>query len=152
MKIKIVQKRKLIANSDVNILYTATIRPHEVCSPHVCGPYSICHEVNNHPVCSCQAGYIGMPPNCRAECQVSSDCPQDKACDNLKCINPCKGNTCAQNAICKVVNHNAICSCSRNFTGDPFVRCIPIESKIMDPLYIHTIANQIRFFFVNKVL
>lgn len=71
-----------------------------------------------------------MPPNCRPECVVSSECPQNKACLNQKCVNPCTSDACAKNAICKVVNHNPICSCSHGFTGDPFTRCIPIESKI----------------------
>lgn len=102
----------------------------DVCSPHVCGPYSICHEVHQHPVCSCQSGYIGMPPNCRPECVVSSECPQDKACINQKCVNPCTPGTCADNAICKVVNHNPICSCSPGFSGDPFVRCNRRERKL----------------------
>lgn len=109
----------------------ATTPPHvDVCSPNICGPYSVCHEINQHPVCSCQSGYIGMPPNCRAECVVSSDCPQDKACINQKCTNPCTPGTCAENAICKVVNHNPICSCSSGFTGDPFIRCNRLERKI----------------------
>lgn len=95
----------------------------------MCGPNSICREVNQHPVCSCQSGYIGMPPNCRAECIVSSDCSQDKACINQKCANPCTPGPCAERAICKVVNHNPICSCPSGFTGDPFVRCIFRERK-----------------------
>lgn len=70
-----------------------------------------------------------MPPNCRPECVISSECSQDKACINQKCKNPCVSETCATNAICKVVNHNPICSCSSEFTGDPFVKCIRIESK-----------------------
>lgn len=69
-----------------------------------------------------------MPPNCRAECVISSECPQNKACVNQKCTDPCVG-VCGENAICKVVNHNAICSCSSGFTGEPFNHCKPIESK-----------------------
>lgn len=71
-----------------------------------------------------------MPPNCRAECVVSSDCSQDKACINQKCVSPCTPGTCADSAICKVVNHNPICSCLPGFTGDPFIRCIRRERKI----------------------
>lgn len=112
------------------IPHLATIPPPvDVCSANVCGPYSICHEVNQHPVCSCQSGYIGMPPNCRAECLTNSDCPQDKACIQQKCANPCSPGPCADRAICKVVNHNPICSCPSGFTGDPFVRCIFRERK-----------------------
>lgn len=74
--------------------------------------------------------YIGAPPACRPECMVSADCPQDKACINKKCKDPCPG-TCGLNARCNVVNHNPICSCAPGLTGDPFVRCIKEESKII---------------------
>lgn len=69
-----------------------------------------------------------MPPNCKPECEVSSECAQNKACINKKCVDPCPG-TCGENAFCKVVNHNPICSCARGFTGDPFTGCIREESK-----------------------
>lgn len=71
-----------------------------------------------------------MPPQCRPECVVSSECPQDRACVKQKCVDPCPG-TCGANAICKVVNHNAICSCARGFTGDPFIGCNRAECKLV---------------------
>jgi len=58
---------------------------------------------------------------------VSSECAQDKACVNQKCVDPCPG-TCGLNARCQVVNHNPICSCSAGYTGDPFVRCLQESS------------------------
>lgn len=103
--------------------------PINPCRPSPCGPYSECREVNTHAVCSCQQNYIGSPPACRAECVVSSECIQDKACINQKCIDPCPG-TCGLNARCSTINHNPICSCSPGFTGDPFIRCLPEESKL----------------------
>lgn len=99
------------------------------CQPSPCGPYSQCRVINGHAVCSCQANYIGSPPACRPECMVSADCPQNSACINQKCQDPCPG-TCGINARCQVVNHNPICSCSPGYTGEPFVRCIPEESKL----------------------
>ena len=96
--------------------------------PSPCGPNSQCREINNHAVCSCTLGYVGVPPMCRPECVVSSECSLDKACINQKCVDPCPG-TCGENARCKVVNHNPICTCSSGFTGDPFIRCIKIERK-----------------------
>lgn len=98
------------------------------CKPSPCGPYSNCRAQNNHAVCSCLANYIGAPPNCRAECMSSSECPQDKACYNERCKDPCPG-TCGQNANCRVINHNPICTCLSGFTGDPFVQCVYEESK-----------------------
>lgn len=97
------------------------------CVPSPCGPYSQCRDVNEHAVCSCLANYIGTPPTCRPECTSSSDCALDKACSNERCVDPCPG-TCGLNTRCQVTNHKPICSCLIDFTGDPFVRCIRIES------------------------
>lgn len=99
-----------------------------MCSPSPCGPYSTCRTFNQHAVCSCAPSYVGAPPNCRPECVVSSDCAQNRACNNAKCIDPCPG-TCGQNARCQVVGHNPICSCETNFVGDPFIRCVQEERK-----------------------
>lgn len=99
------------------------------CNPSPCGPNSQCREIDSHAVCSCLPNFIGSAPNCRPECVVSSECAQDKACVNKKCQDPCPG-TCGQNARCQVVNHNPICSCSPDFTGDPFVQCVPKISKL----------------------
>lgn len=102
--------------------------PLNPCQPSPCGPYSNCRVVNSHAVCSCQTDYIGTPPMCRPECVVSSECPQNRACINQKCSDPCPG-TCGSNARCQVVNHNPICSCSPGYSGDPFVSCNKVECK-----------------------
>lgn len=102
--------------------------PTNPCQPSPCGPNSICREVNSHAVCSCQPNFRGSPPNCRPECVVSSECTQDKACVNQRCIDPCPG-TCGVNAKCQVVNHSPICSCAKGYTGDPFVRCTQVECE-----------------------
>lgn len=117
-----------ITIQSIEYYFTVIRDPINVCSPSPCGPYSVCREVNGHAVCSCQSDYIGSPPNCRPECIVSSECSQDKACANQRCVDPCIGS-CGQNAKCQVINHNPICSCSNGYTGDPFVRCTQIESK-----------------------
>lgn len=67
---------------------------------------------------------------CRPECVVSSECPQDKACVNQKCVDPCPG-TCGVFAQCRVVNHNPICTCQSGFTGDPFIKCARIECMFL---------------------
>ena len=92
------------------------------CSPSPCGPNSQCRKTNEQAVCSCVPGYLGAPPNCRPECTISSDCRSNMACSNQKCIDPCPG-TCGIKAQCKVINHNPICICQGDFTGDPFVAC-----------------------------
>lgn len=98
------------------------------CAQTPCGPYSNCKESNGHAICSCLPQYIGSPPACRPECMVNSECPPQKACFNKKCVDPCIDN-CGINAECRVINHNAICSCQNNQIGDPFVRCIVEPSK-----------------------
>ena len=48
--------------------------PVDKCKPNPCGPYSICTVLGPRPVCECQAGYFGKPPNCQPECLKNSDC------------------------------------------------------------------------------
>lgn len=96
------------------------------CSPTPCGLNSECRVVNGQAVCSCIRGYLGSPPTCRPECIVSTDCPQNEACTNQRCTNPCPGS-CGVGAQCNVVNHNPICVCPLRYTGDPFVRCTPFR-------------------------
>lgn len=92
------------------------------CQPSPCGPNSKCREINGVAVCSCDVEYIGSPPNCKPECTVNAECPQNKACHKFKCTNPCVG-TCGALAKCEVINHHPICSCPSGMTGDPFTRC-----------------------------
>lgn len=97
-------------------------------------------------MCSCLNGYIGTPPSCRPECVVSSECSQNKACVNQKCVDPCIG-TCGLNTRCQVVNHNPICSCSPGFTGDPFASCHKIQRKnCIDIVWYSLLENLLHFF------
>lgn len=108
------------------------IAPINPCSPSPCGPYSNCKDSSGHAVCSCLKNYIGVPPACRPECSLNSDCPSTKlACINSRCVDPCiaTGNLCGLNAICNVIQHNPICTCPPGQTGDPFTRCFVEQSK-----------------------
>lgn len=98
--------------------------PSNPCQPSPCGSNSLCRVVDGRATCSCQPNYFGVPPHCRPECIVSSECGQHQACINQKCKDPCPG-TCGLQAQCQVVNHNPICSCPNNYIGDPFERCQP---------------------------
>lgn len=109
------------------INYGDTQLPHP-CSPSPCGAFSICREINSRPVCSCQANYMGAPPNCHPECVVSSACAPYHSCVNERCVDPCPG-TCGLNAQCHVINHSPLCSCNPGYTGDPFYRCTREQSK-----------------------
>ena len=80
--------------------------------------------------------YFGDPyVACRPECVVNSDCPSNKACQNMHCVDPCPG-ICGVNAICSVLNHIPTCTCYEGYIGDPFTACrrkpIPIEPVIAD--------------------
>ena len=98
--------------------------PQRVCEGYPCGPNAICREVGGKRRCSCHSGFINKPPFCRPECVVPSDCPPLLACLKNRCVDPCRG-TCGVQAQCQVINHNPICSCLPDFTGDPFIRCTP---------------------------
>lgn len=121
---------------------TALAEPIDPCHPSPCGPYSKCRTFNGHAVCTCLDICIGSPPNCRLECIVSSDCRPNKACINNKCQDPCPG-TCGVNAQCQVVNHNPVCSCGSDYTGDPFVRCFVEDSKFCIFLYLPEVHNYV---------
>lgn len=117
-------------NSKIDWFYVAVQQaPVDPCNPSPCGPNSQCKVNNGQAICSCLPEYIGSPPGCRPECVVSTECASNKACINQKCVDPCRG-TCGQNAQCQVINHSPICSCLSGMTGDPFIRCYPIPSKI----------------------
>lgn len=95
------------------------------CNPSPCGPYSQCRANGEQASCTCLEKYIGSPPNCRPECVTSNECPNDKACLQERCSDPCPGS-CGYNAHCNVINHAATCTCDNQFTGDPFSQCYPI--------------------------
>ena len=58
----------------------------------------------------------------QTKCISNNDCPRNKACQQLKCIDPCPG-ICGQNARCSVLSHIPTCTCNRGFIGDPFTAC-----------------------------
>lgn len=105
-------------------MFTALETPIQVnpCLPSPCGPNSICQNINESPSCTCMPEFIGTPPNCRPECSSNSECPNDLACINSKCSNPCIG-ACGSMAECRVVSHTPNCVCPQGYFGDPFVVC-----------------------------
>lgn len=124
------------------ILEQDTFTPSEnPCIPTPCGPNSQCRDVKGQAICSCVPGYFGIPPSCRPECVISSECSLTNACVNQRCEDPCPG-ACGTNAICHVNNHSPICACKEGFTGNAFVSCYPIVvSKRKTVLFLmkHTI-------------
>ena len=102
------------------------------CYPSPCGANADCQDVNKRASCKCMKGYFGDPyTQCRPECLTNSDCSANRACANLKCIDPCPG-TCGVKARCQVVNHIPTCTCQQGYRGDPFTQCIlipPVPGK-----------------------
>lgn len=94
------------------------------CVPSPCGSNANCRVQGSTAICECAPGYFGNPfaGGCRPECSVNSDCAQNKACVNLKCVDPCPG-TCGYQSVCHVHNHSPICSCPKDMIGDPFTGC-----------------------------
>jgi len=74
-------------------------------------------------------GYAGNPPNCHPECVTSADCPQNKACSNQKCYDPCR-DYCGSQAQCRVISHVAMCYCPPGMIGNPLRACIRQQEPI----------------------
>lgn len=111
----------------------------DLCSPNPCGPNALC----NNGVCTCIAEYHGDPYiNCRPECTINDECPQNKACLRNKCVDPCPG-TCGTLAVCETHNHIAICTCPQGMTGNPFTYCRPFECKILLQLCLNMMNSSI---------
>lgn len=111
--------------------------------PSPCGANALCRVVNERPVCSCAASYIGRPPYCRPECMINSECPSDKACVNERCADPCAG-ACGPNTECHVQLHLPRCVCSPGYNGEPFSGCskiIPCKATFECSSFFVTLIN-----------
>lgn len=96
-----------------------------------CGKGATCSGVANHrAVCECPKGYIGSPhTECRPECYGDVDCPSNRpACFYGICKNTCEG-ACGIGADCHLRGLTPVCSCPRDMTGDPFIRCRPFTAR-----------------------
>lgn len=98
------------------------MKPVDPCVPSPCGLNSECRDIGGIPSCSCITGFFGSPPNCKPECVINTDCSNDRACINMKCVDPCLGS-CGSNAMCNVIKHVPVCSCPSGYEGDPFSYC-----------------------------
>ena len=57
-------------------------------------------------------------------CRNDANCRFEEACVSKKCQNPCTlYGACGVNAICKPLNHDRVCSCVPDYTGDPKILC-----------------------------
>ncbi|KAK9513085.1 hypothetical protein O3M35_001355 [Rhynocoris fuscipes] len=93
-----------------------------------CGQNAECYPVGTRAECRCLSGYRGNPyERCLVVgCRSNSDCPNDRACINAQCINPCVyEHPCAPLAECQVQNHLSVCRCPPEYEGNPYVSCRP---------------------------
>ena len=78
----------------------------------------------------CSLAQRPTEPALAVGCSDNEECPDWAACQNSQCINPCAvGNPCAPTANCKVINHQARCSCPDGYIGSPTTDCKLRKSK-----------------------
>lgn len=69
-----------------------------------------------------------------AECNSDVDCPNEKACINFQCTDPCSlRGACGLNALCQTVLHRPRCSCPQCYVGMANTACQP-DSKCLSAL------------------
>lgn len=111
---------------------TTQATPINPCDPSPCGPNSQCRVIGDTAACTCLPNYIGRPPSCRPECVIHAECASNLACVGERCVDPCVG-ACGAGAACRVINHNAVCTCPPGYTGDATVYCslLPASKYMM---------------------
>lgn len=107
---------------------TTQATPINPCDPSPCGPNSQCRIVGDTAACTCLPNYIGRPPSCRPECIIHAECASNLACVSERCVDPCIG-ACGSGAACRVINHNAVCTCPPGYTGDATAVCRPLPTS-----------------------
>ncbi|XP_046465435.1 neurogenic locus notch homolog protein 3 isoform X1 [Neodiprion pinetum] len=110
--------------------------PLDLCQPNPCGINAVCTPGHDNtgkerPVCTCPTGYIGNALiSCqRGECLSDNECPDNRACIDFSCQNPCTGRQCGPSATCSPRRHIAVCTCPDGTRGDALVTCNPIDSR-----------------------
>ncbi|KAK9880681.1 hypothetical protein WA026_011917 [Henosepilachna vigintioctopunctata] len=113
---------------------------HEKCIQNICqdacklcGIKAICQKIPmQRPICKCPPGYTGNPyKRCKliGDCVTNADClPITPVCKNYKCLNPCH-HACGIDALCRIRDSEAVCSCPPEYTGDPLVKCKRINCR-----------------------
>ena len=95
--------------------------------PCACGRNAQCDIVEHRPVCTCKPGFYGDPKvECiPVECFTDADCADTHACRLQKCTPVCGPDDlpCGGNAVCRGVQHQAVCTCPPGLKGDPYVTC-----------------------------
>ena len=115
------------------------------CNPSPCGINAECTAKHGDDddyavaTCKCRPGFPkgDAYTACRPECVNNADCPQKQACGSQKCIDPCPG-LCGHNAVCRVINHNPLCTCNDGYSGSPYQGCRQIPRKKYQPMQFNS--------------
>ena len=127
----------------------ACVNPCAVDNP--CSSNAECTVNNHRAVCKCPPGFTGdaysrcVPSKLliykvrflngtqydkslilvqRGECQMDRDCPDNRACINNQCLDPCiVDDPCGKNAQCQTTSHRPVCRCPNGWAGDPHTEC-----------------------------
>lgn len=80
-----------------------------------------CEVLDHKPVCICTKDCVPSISICLRD----NGCPQDLACRNYQCINPCDTATCAEDSPCYVEDHKPICKfCPPGYIKDAHQGCL----------------------------
>ena len=78
-----------------------------------------------------------------AGCKSDNECPNNQACIQRECQDPCPFEQCGIKAICTVNAHRARCKCPEGHKGSPYVECKPYECLTNpDCPMIHACRNE----------
>ena len=114
-----------------------------------CSSTAQCSVSNHKAECNCPPGLTGDPYSLcvpskieiklilmghffkqtifvvkRGECQHDTECPDNKACINNQCLDPCTlHDPCGKNAECETRGHRPVCMCPSGWAGDPHTEC-----------------------------
>ena len=121
---------------------------------NACGVNAKCTPYQHRPRCECTGNYLGNPyvkcdpipddycdsdnacplgkicdgNRCSGGCRNDGHCKFEEACINKVCQNPCNiYGACGVNAVCKAINHDRVCTCLPEFTGEPKSQCERIK-------------------------
>lgn len=97
---------------------------------NICGDSAECYGAEHRPSCRCKIGTIGNPAIACTPigCRANSDCPMDRSCINSKCVNPCNGTICNDQAECRVHQHEVHCVCPPGYVSTE-KGCITITKR-----------------------
>ncbi|KAJ8668693.1 hypothetical protein QAD02_010356 [Eretmocerus hayati] len=89
------------------------------CQPSPCGPNTDCRPTRDYAYarCGCLPGYFGDPRSAQGcelgqDCVVDDDCPENRACVDSLCQNPCVDPDIEcppSQPSCVVLDHKAVC-------------------------------------------